>query len=185
MSLKNHLKVIHLSNEARDDIEWWLRYFRVFNGKSTVKKPICGLDMVSDSSREGYAVHLGMDWCYSNWEGEAMFNSGCGHQYVDIPDLDREDLVNINVLELWPVIVGIKHWGELFRGHEINVVVDNMQVLFMLRTGRSVNSRCMTWLRDLFWTCVILDIDVNPIYIRSEDNIVADTLSCVLYRKQP
>lgn len=81
------------------------------------------------------------------------------------------------------MVVGLNRWGELFRGHEVTVVVDNMQVLYMLRTGRSVNSKCMTWLRDLFWTCVNLDIDVNPIYIRSEDNVIADTLSRVLYRK--
>lgn len=50
------------------------------------------------------------------------------------------DRVNINVLELWPVVVGIYRWGELLRGHELNVVVDNMQVMYMLPTGGSVNS---------------------------------------------
>lgn len=181
ISLRNHLNVVRLGSAAKEDIDWWLKFIKVFNGKSAVKKPIYGLEMVSDSSREGYAVHLGIDWCYGNWKGDVMFDSHCGHHIVSPPELDENDLVNINVLELWPVVVGLKRWGELFRGHELTVVVDNMQVFYMLRTGRSVNSRCMTWLHDLFWICVNLDIDVNPAYIRSEDNIVADTLLRVRY----
>lgn len=61
------------------------------------------------------------------------------------------------------------------------MVVDNMQVFHMVRIGRSVNSKCMEWIRDLFWLCASLDIDLNPVYIPSEDNILADTLSRVLY----
>lgn len=70
MALKNHLKVIRLSCEAREDIVRWLRFIRTFNGRSTVKKPIYGLEMISDSSMLGYAVYLGIDSCYGNWDGE-------------------------------------------------------------------------------------------------------------------
>lgn len=31
--------------------------------------------------------------------------------------------------------------------------------------------------------CVNLDIDLKPVYIRSEDNLLADTLSRILYTK--
>lgn len=87
MSLHNHLKVIRLSNDAREDINWWLKFIRVFNGKSTVKKTIYGLEMISDSSREGYAVHLGLDWCYGNWHNKTMFESACCHHHTGDLDL--------------------------------------------------------------------------------------------------
>lgn len=31
--------------------------------------------------------------------------------------------------------------------------------------------------------CVSLDIELNPVYIRSDDNVLADTLSRILYSK--
>lgn len=183
MCLKNHLKIVRLNSESRDDIAWWLSFLRVFNGKAAVKKATYHESMISDSSLRGYAVYLGEDWVYGGWSDEPLFNSECEHRSGATPSLSDEDCKNINVLELWPVVVGICRWGDQIRGHELNVVVDNMQVFHMIRTGRSINSRCMEWLRSLFWMCVNLDVDLNPVYIRSEDNLLADTLSRVLYSK--
>lgn len=104
--------------------------------------------MVSDSSLLGYAVYLGEDWVYGAWYDESLFNSDCEHKSSAVPTLTDEDRKNINVLELWPVIIGVCRWGGDFKGHELNVVVDNMQVFHMIRTGRSINSRCMEWLRS-------------------------------------
>lgn len=131
--------------------------------------------------RLGFAVHLGTDWIYGSWSEEKMFDSPCGHLVKGPDDVSCEDLQNINVLELWPVITGLCRWGELLSGHELNVVVDNMQVFYMVKTGRSVNYKCMEWLRRIFWICVTLDIDLCPVYIRSEDNVLADSLSRMLY----
>lgn len=176
-----HLNVIRLGSEAKEDINWWIKFIRVFNGKSAIHKPVFPYDMISDSSRKGYAVYLGEDWLYGSWDGRNMFDTQCNHLCPDDPHLSPGDRVNINVLELWPVLVGINRWGEKVAGHELNVVVDNMQVFYMVKTGRSINDKCMNWLRDLFWKCVSLDIDLKPVYIRSEDNIGADSLSRILY----
>lgn len=146
MCVKNHLKVVRLSTEARYDIEWWLTFLRVFNGKTTVKKKSYPMDMVSDSSMMGYAVYLGNDWLYGAWSDAPLFNSMCEHKSDTFPTLNDEDRHNINVLELWPVVMGICRWGGNIKGHELNVVVDNMQVYHMVKTGRSINSRCMEWL---------------------------------------
>lgn len=85
-----------------------------------------------------------------------MFDSDCGHLCPISPNLSAADRVNINVLELWPVVMGIRRWGHAMVGKLVNVVVDNLQVLYMIKTGRSVNAQCMEWLRDLFWDCVNL-----------------------------
>ena len=88
---------------------------------------------------------------------------------------------NIKVYELWPMVVGVKRWAEIFRNTRIHVVTDNMQVLAMLNTGRSCNKTCMTWLRELFWICFIFNIDIHDSYIKSADNHLADALSRLAY----
>lgn len=37
------------------------------------------------------------------------------------------------------------------------------------------------WLCELFWVVAIHEMDLKPVYIRSEDNIIADTLSRLSY----
>lgn len=112
MCVLKHLKVVCLSSEAKDDIKWWLSFLRVFNGKSTVKKETFSYDMVSDSSLLGYAVHLGEDWVYGNWVEEPIFDSKCEHKCKAFPELSEKDIRNINVLEQWPVVVGICRRGS-------------------------------------------------------------------------
>lgn len=95
--------------------------------------------------------------------------------------MDTVDERNINEMELWPVVASVKGWGSLAQGLSLKVVTDNQSVYHMLRSGRSSNTHCMTWLRELFWVCVTYNILIEPFYIRSCDNIVADTLSHLPY----
>lgn len=181
VALKKHLKVIRLSSEAQADISWWLKFIRVFNGRSTIKKELYGQKMVSDSSLLGYGAHLGKDWLYGAWGKKDLYDSECSHLCNVEPNLSDTDRANINVLELWPVVMGIQRWGHDMSGKVLEVVVDNLQVMYMLKTGHSVNCKCMEWLREIFWMCVNLDLELKPVYIKSEENVLADTLSRILY----
>ena len=58
---------------------------------------------------------------------------------------------------------------------------DNTQVMSMLSKGKSSNSACMAWIREIFWICVIYNIKLNPRYVNTKCNLVADTLSRMLY----
>lgn len=167
--------------KRREDVEWWSRFIRVFNGKSAIGKVLYNDEMISDSSMRGFAVHLGKDWTYGSWDNTISFDSKCEHRCISPTVLNQEDLSNINVLELWPVVVGINRWCNKFAHHKLVVVTDNLQVHAMVRTGRSTNFRCMQWLRGLFWVCVTYDIELEPRYIASADNVVPDTLSRIGY----
>ena len=35
---------------------------------------------------------------------------------------------NINVLELWPVLVGVRRWGHLWRDRTVVFMTDNTQI---------------------------------------------------------
>ena len=53
----------------------------------------------------------------------------------------------------------------------------------MVRKGTSSNKTCMQWLREIFWICKIYQIRLVPYYINTKNNLVADTLSRLLYIK--
>lgn len=81
------------------------------------------------------------------------------------------------------MLVGLHCWCGLFRNFRIRLWIDNMQVVYMIRTGRSSNPTCMGWLREIFWLSVLFNFSLEPNYIPSESNVVADTLSGVSYSK--
>lgn len=176
----NQLKHVSLSIEAKRDIEWWHDFVHVFNGNSTIKKIPCVYSVVSDSSLRGYAAHFDKDWLIGSWTQDLTLDTPCCHA-VPRPALNDFDIVNINVLELYPVLCALKRWPEFFRGLGIEIVTDNNQVMFMLRTGRSSNKQCMEWIREIFWLSATYDFDITATYIQSSANVLADTLSRVLY----
>lgn len=128
------------------------------------------------------AVFTTFDWAAGSWSDAISINSPCQH-IVMSPGFDNFESSNINALELWPVLVGLHRWCHLLRNMRVCLWVNNMQVLYMIRTGHSSNPTCMGWLREIFWLSVIFNFSLEPNYIPSESNVVADTLSRVSYQK--
>ena len=120
---------------------------------------------------------------YGIWKKDFFAATKCNHRVLP-PLLDRLDVHkdNINVYELWPVVTGLKRWGEKYKNSRIHFITDNMQVLANINTGRSKNHLSMEWLREIFWLCFIYNIDIFATYIRSEDNVLADQLSRLPYK---
>ena len=179
-------RAVPLDEAIRADFQWWLSFCQTFNGRACIIRGLHPVPLYSDSSFLGFGAWVGLDWLYGLWADDTYHSPlpvGCGHlegpPRFDIPPK------NINVYELWPVVIGIKRWAPYFRNARIHVITDNMQVLAMLNTGRSSNKLCMSWLREIFWTCFINNSDVYASYIRSEDNILADALSRVAYSNMP
>ena len=182
-SYSRQTKFIPLHAPILADLEWWLKFCGCFNGKACILRDLHPIPMYSDSSFLGFGAWMGRDWlagCWSDSDIPQEFAFGCSH-LGDPPSFDSAPR-NINVLELWPVVLGLKRWGPLFRNCYVHVITDNMQVLAMLCTGRSSNKLCMSWLREIFWMCFIWNIDISPSYIKSADNCLADALSRLPYR---
>ena len=98
-----------------------------------------------------------------------------------VPLLSESDANNINVLELWPIIMGIKRWRVCLGNKSVLTFTDNTQVMYMLTNGKSSNSTCMSWIREIFWICVTYNIEIIPRYINTKCNLVTDTLSRIPY----
>ena len=142
--------------------------------------------MVSDSSMKGYGVYLGQDWMAGSWNQSnvELSNSSCGHiGPPPVMESSNIDFSNINILELWPIVVGLKRWAHLLKNKSLNLFTDNTQVMFMLLKGSSSNPIFLSWIKEIYWICVINNIELKPKYINTRNNLVADTLSRLLYFK--
>lgn len=71
----------------------------------------------------------------------------------------------------------MKRWGSNWYNKVVQVYTDNMQVLAMLRTGRSKNVQAMELLRELFWCCNIGSFTLVVSYINTYEDVIADRLS--------
>ena len=155
------------------DLKWWLTFMNWFNGKARIlnsDRP--EWNVASDaSSKVGFGAYCEFGYTWGLWSGEG---DRCEHEY-HAPKEDYDD--HINEKELWPVLVSLVKWGELWRDSVVHVTTDNTQVLAVLRTGKSSNATAMAWARELFWSSCFYNIDLRCRWIPGVDNIVADALS--------
>lgn len=140
--------------------------------------------MISDSSLRGFGVILGKDWLAGTWPNVPQLDvvTTC-HHIGAAPAFGTTDYSNINELELWPILLGLHRWYPLLRNKTLHLLTDNTQVMGLLKKGTSTNATCMDWVREIFWICVIHNIQLLPDYISTEDNVLADALSGLPYGK--
>ena len=167
-------RFVKITNEVKADLMWWRQFCHVFNGKSKINNQLYEFPMVSDSSFKGYGIYMGGDWLAGFWNAvdAVCLNTDCNH-IGGVPPLSESDANNINVLELWPIIMGIKHWRVCLGNKSVLTFTDNTQVMYMLTNGKT----CMSWIHEIFWICVTYNIEIIPRYINTKCNLVADTLS--------
>ena len=178
------LKSVKIPDGVRADLKWWKVFCRSFNGVSQINNRDYHEPMVSDASLKGFGVYLGRDWAAGSWDlGSGIkVESGCEHvSSPPIQDRDLVDFSNINVLELWPILVGLRRWSNLLKNSSLTVFTDNTQVMFMLIKGSSTNVTCMAWIKEIYWICVFNNIELKPKYISTDNNLIADTLSRLNY----
>ena len=110
--------MVRLNNEFRLDLKWWLEFAAKFNGKARIIPSLDpALAVYSDSSKFGFrALHA--DGCIAgafNFKDSKELQGWLGHHFVFADDVGcRSD--NINILELWPILVGVHHWGSSVGG---------------------------------------------------------------------
>lgn len=178
-----NLQRIKIPVSAQCDLQWWSNFMCIFNGKSAIRNDMFSGCMISDSSLRGFGAYLNSDWLAGTWPDvpPLEIDSPCGH-ICQAPKFNVSTFDNINMLELWPVLLGIHRWYHLFKNCRVSLLTDNTQVLGMLRKGLSSNTVCMDWIREIYWVCVIHNIDLVPDYIATGDNTIADALSRIPYK---
>lgn len=178
-SVKKRDHKIRLNDEFRLDLRWWLEFSANFNGRARIIQPRQSvLAVYSDASLFGFGATHNADWlagCFK-FSDERELQGWLGHHFVGSADSGCRT-ENINVLELWPVLAGVRRWGHLWSDRTVVFITDNTQVLAAINSGRSKNKTSMAWLRLIFWASVKHNFDIQSVYINTRDNIVCDSLS--------
>lgn len=174
--LKKNLPSIYIPVEAKKDIDWWIYFGEIFNGRSAMTNPVFDYRMCSDASLRGWGVFIGRDWLTGAWNANEQLDFSSSCDYICQPPTEFSlDLANINELELCPIFVALSKWYPRFRHKTLILHSDNTQVVALLTNYVSTNANCLKILRELFWILVYNDIQLDVHYIPTAENVLGDT----------
>ena len=163
-SLKSKTDRVRLSHGMRRDLQWWLQFMVIFNGKSAVldKQPITTVHV--DACTTGCGGTFGSDWFYCNWG-------------LDWPQVKN---LHINHKELLAVVVAATRWAPLWGGKRLYIMSDNQAAVGMLNRGTAKHPLVMEALRWLFWPSATHGFHLTGRYIPGVQNMAADSASRLL-----
>ena len=174
---------ITLSKGFFEDLDWWEKFSRWFNGEAKMvgRRLKDQVDIFSDASGSGFGVAYGTDWLAGCWKKDLdscadKHSHLCHSPGIEVPD-------NINVQELYPLVEALWRWGPQWRNCKVLCHSDNTQVVTGVNTGRSDNKVAMSLLRRIFWLSVIYNCHIICEHIPGKLNVTADALSRLLDSK--
>ena len=157
--LHSHVK---LSREFKLDVEWWLKYLRVWNGISWFKDQAWSsnehLHLWTDASDLGYGAIFENEWIMQPFCKEYKYKS-------------------ITWRELYAIVKATATWGKQLSKRRIRFHCDNEAVVFILQTGTSKCPQIMNLVRSLFYICEQFNIECSAEHIPGLKNEIADALS--------
>ena len=161
------------------DLGGWSKLFETFNGTAKVIKSLLTASgyAATDSSMSGFGGVWSDDWFVGVWDGSLSKELDVPSHHLENPPDSYHSSMNINILELWPVLTAANRWGVLWRDKKVRILTDNTQVVQMINTGRSSSVECMFWIRELFWISVLYNFHLVASHISTDCNVVPDYLS--------
>lgn len=173
---------IYLNDEFRLDLEWWRSWSSTFSGICPILKYNYGESnyIVSDASLNGYGVTFNLDWLAgyfntSNFPAD-VYSLNHSHHWCNVYILQEN---NINVLELVPVLLAARYFGNSWAHTHIVCFTDNTQVASAINKGVSSNKLSMAILREIFWLSVYYNFYITARHFPGNLNVISDMLSQV------
>jgi hypothetical protein len=148
---------IKLSNRAMKDIKALAHLPRVI--QSQIWVPDCTAQLISDASDVGWGARIQTP--------PAQVSGSWSHNLAVRPILDRE---------LYAVYFGLRRFHSELANQVVDVVVDNMAVMYGVQARVLAVRRCMNIIRLIHNLCVQHNITLLPRYVKSACNPV-DKLS--------
>lgn len=175
---------IRLTSEFKLDLCWWSRWAPTFNGDACMISRNYGQGPIlsTDATLSGFGAVFDKDWVAGGFHADAspphdyhyLTQEHSHWQNVALPD---STVPNINLYEFIPIQVSICRWGHLWRNKQILCLSDNTQMVQMVNTGKSENSLCMHYIREMFWCCVKFNCHLIARHIPGVTNVIPDLLS--------
>ena len=151
---------IYFSNEAKKDVEWWLKTLRLFGGKSPIPPAVWTplTSFTTDASLDGF----GMVW---------------GNKALAGLFLCEYDNLDITKKEMLTVMAAVKHWFAELANLKVLVYVDNQACVELLNYGITKSPFLASCLREIQFFLANYNIEIKAHYIPSKENKLADLCS--------
>ena len=152
---------IRLNRSFRSDLAWWRLMAAEWNGVSFLGPPshLPIQRMASDASGS---------WGCGAWYGPHWFQVHWDHRSERLP---------IMVKEFISIVLACAVWGPLWGNSGVRCLCDNQAVVACLRSRTSQDPHCMHLLRTLAFIEARHTFSLQPQYISTKDNHLADDLS--------
>ena len=148
---------------AIDDLKIWLEFLEGHNGK---------IFFVDEHFITNHDVHLFTDAAgklgYGAVCGKAWFYGSWSKWWID---------QHIMIKELYPIVVALEVWGDLFSNKRLTLFTDNMSLVPVLSKHTSKDRVVMILVRRLVLNCLRNNILVDAYHIPSGKNTLSDCLS--------
>ena len=161
-----------LPDECRQDICWWARYLRRFNGVECMypDEPMnLSLDQLLETDSLvncGDAQPMG---------GGAYF--GSEYWSRPFPRWLQDTSIPIHIKEFWVVLVSAWLWGEKWRGRVIYVFCDNVAVVETLDKEKPSDTKLQELLREYLYVVCTRGFTPKFRTVGTKENEVADFIS--------
>ena len=167
-NLKPHYHV-RVTKEMQSDLQMWEQfllnqaaYCRPFADfeESVHAKDISFAMDASKNSKLGFGGHCGSAWMQQKW-GSFITEYNPSIQY----------------LELFALTAGVLTWVQNYPNKTLIIYTDNKSVRSMVNHTTSGCKNCMVLIRKLVLHCLIHNVKLKAVYLKSSKNKIADSLS--------
>lgn len=150
--------ILTLDQAARDDLQWWLKEVRSWNGKPVHPGPP-QLTLESDASLLGWGARLSESATGGLWS-------------------QTERKLHINVLEMLAGTFAVKTFARSQSNIHVRLRMDNTAaVAYVNHMGGTRSSRLAEAARDLWMWCLDRGMTLSAAYLPGEQNSTADRYS--------
>ena len=153
-----------MTADMKKDVEWWNRFLPQYNMASIMWMQQCLVPdtlMASDSCLMGIGAIAGNEYIRDRIPEELL----------------KIQELNIAHFELMAVLVGLRTWGERFKGKQFCIQCDNKAVVEVINRGSAKDKWLQTLLRLFAYQCAVGQYEVVAEHLMGELNRILDILS--------
>jgi hypothetical protein len=143
---------------ARSDLEWWRTFLYNWSGIRIIHPRRTHIFVYTDASgKKGIG----------GWYGTDAFSS----------NLPRDHYTkHINWKEAYAILFALAKWGESWKGYRITFMCDNSAIVDAIQKT-TIRGEAIFPLQHILLTAALYDIEISSLWLSSEDNWIADSLS--------
>ena len=161
---------MNIDSEFKKDASVW-QLFLENAGITTLCRPFVDRDMfITSTEISFYTDALGKIGYGGFFDGQWIFGVW-NKRFLDVAK------PSIGFLEIFALVAGVLTWGDLLVNTRVVIFCDNQSVLEMVNNTTSSCKNCMYLLRLLVLNNLRFNRRISVKYVKSADNILADSLS--------